>query len=147
MNFSRVEWHTHVDDGKYVKDVDPATDENLPEENWVWSPQGIVNMHYPETWGFVQFVEAAGAVPAVPDDHGARMRLRDVYFTLRNGRAARGSYRGITVPGGPPLAGWAPPVIEATTRSFVASMRHFDGRTLWIREDGRIWMTAPRGEE
>lgn len=39
INFSRVEWlpgHPH-------------------EENWVWSPQGVVNMHVPERWGYLAF--------------------------------------------------------------------------------------------
>ena len=54
INFSRVEWDTKVVDGKYVKLKD-ATGRSLPEHNWVWSPQGIVNMHYPERWGYLQF--------------------------------------------------------------------------------------------
>jgi hypothetical protein len=50
VNFSRVEWRTETVDGKYRK---------LPgkEDNWVWSPQGVVNMHVPEKWGFVRFVD------------------------------------------------------------------------------------------
>jgi Carbohydrate family 9 binding domain-like len=50
INFSRVEWRVETVDGKYRK---------LPgkEDNWVWSPQGVVNMHVPEQWGFVRFVE------------------------------------------------------------------------------------------
>jgi hypothetical protein len=51
VNFSRVEWLYDVVDGKYVKC--PET----KEDNWVWSPQGIVDMHQPEHWGFVEFVE------------------------------------------------------------------------------------------
>ncbi len=26
-----------------------------PEDNWVWSPQGVVDMHRPEKWGEVIF--------------------------------------------------------------------------------------------
>jgi hypothetical protein len=39
INFSRVEW----------KAGQPK------EDNWVWSPQGVVNMHVPERWGYVYF--------------------------------------------------------------------------------------------
>ena len=54
INFSRVEWHVIVEDGAYVKD--PAREgEDHPEENWVWSPQGLIDMHQPETWGSVVF--------------------------------------------------------------------------------------------
>ena len=51
VNFSRVEWQTTVEDGKYVKRPGEK------EDNWVWSPQGVVNMHVPERWGFVRFSE------------------------------------------------------------------------------------------
>jgi len=54
INFSRVEWDTKAVDGKYVKLKD-ASGHNLPEHNWVWSPQGVVDMHYPERWGYLQF--------------------------------------------------------------------------------------------
>ena len=27
----------------------------IAEENWVWSPQGVVNMHEPDRWGILQF--------------------------------------------------------------------------------------------
>ena len=49
MNFSRVEWQVDVRDGRYVKSV------GVKEDNWVWSPQGLIDMHVPEMWGFVAF--------------------------------------------------------------------------------------------
>ena len=55
LNFSRVDWPMRVVDGRYEKDVDPLTRERLPERNWVWSPQGVINMHLPERWGFLRF--------------------------------------------------------------------------------------------
>jgi hypothetical protein len=55
VNFSRVQWHLEVVDGEYRKATDPETGEPLPEENWVWSPQGAINMHMPEMWGIVEF--------------------------------------------------------------------------------------------
>jgi len=55
INFSRVNWQTELVDGKYVRKKDPKTDKILPEYNWVWSPQGLINMHYPERWGVACF--------------------------------------------------------------------------------------------
>ena len=55
VNFSRVEWQTDVTDGRYAKRLKPGSKDPLPESNWVWSPQGAINMHMPERWGFVQF--------------------------------------------------------------------------------------------
>jgi hypothetical protein len=49
INFSRVEWKTSVEGGKYTKLPGP-------EDNWVWSPQGVIDMHRPEHWGRVRFV-------------------------------------------------------------------------------------------
>ena len=52
VNFSRVEWLHSIVNGKYEKVPKRA------EDNWVWSPQGVVNMHVPETWGVVHFLAA-----------------------------------------------------------------------------------------
>ena len=30
-------------------------EQDHPEDNWVWSPQGQVNMHLPWRWGAVEF--------------------------------------------------------------------------------------------
>jgi hypothetical protein len=49
VNFSRVEWRHESVDGKYRKIA------NTKEDNWVWSPQGVVDMHRPEMWGIVRF--------------------------------------------------------------------------------------------
>ena len=49
VNFSRVEWRTTVEDGRYVKVP------GMKEDNWVWSPQGLINMHVPDRWGTVRF--------------------------------------------------------------------------------------------
>jgi hypothetical protein len=51
VNFSRVEWTLDVVDGAYRK----RPREECPEDNWVWSPQGVIDMHRPETWGCVRF--------------------------------------------------------------------------------------------
>lgn len=50
VNFSRVEWQVRSVNGRYEKLP------GLKEDNWVWSPQGEVDMHRPERWGFVEFV-------------------------------------------------------------------------------------------
>ncbi|WP_339337563.1 carbohydrate-binding family 9-like protein [Croceitalea sp. MTPC9] len=54
INFSRVNWDYDLIDGKYFRKKD-VNDKYLPEYNWVWSPQEVVNMHEPERWGYVYF--------------------------------------------------------------------------------------------
>lgn len=59
INFSRVEWDRLVQNGRYVKQTDATTGKLLPEHNWVWSPQGVINMHVPGKWGYLQFTRKA----------------------------------------------------------------------------------------
>ncbi len=49
VNFSRVEWEFERYKDGYLRK------EGVPCDNWVWSPQGEVNMHIPEMWGHVVF--------------------------------------------------------------------------------------------
>lgn len=49
VNFSRVEWQHEIVLGSYQRV------KGKPEDNWVWSPQGAINMHIPEKWGYVRF--------------------------------------------------------------------------------------------
>lgn len=49
LNFSRVEWLIDVLAKGYQKQ------EGKPEQNWVWSPTCIINMHVPERWGILAF--------------------------------------------------------------------------------------------
>jgi hypothetical protein len=64
VNFSRVQWRHEVVDGAYVRVPPHGTplaeslnpeEQDHPEDNWVWSPMGEVNMHLPRRWGEVVF--------------------------------------------------------------------------------------------
>ena len=88
INFSRVEWDVEVVDGKYRKV------EKRPEHNWVWSPQGVIDMHRPERWGYLQFSTAKpGAARFRPDpDWEARDALHRVYYAQRIHHKKHGRY-------------------------------------------------------
>lgn len=49
VNFSRVEWRHEIVGGQYRRVA------GTKEDNWVWSPQGVIDMHRPEHWGVVRF--------------------------------------------------------------------------------------------
>ena len=50
-----MEWQVTIEDGSYRKIPDTR------EDNWVWSPQGVIDMHRPEMWGVVQFTTRTSA--------------------------------------------------------------------------------------
>jgi hypothetical protein len=79
VNFSRVEWRHEIVSGRYRKV--PKT----REDNWVWSPQGVIDMHRPERWGYVQFTTAApGHAVYRPDLVGPiRDRLMQIYYAQK----------------------------------------------------------------
>ncbi|MET3875408.1 carbohydrate-binding family 9-like protein [Chitinophaga sp. OAE865] len=85
INFSRVEWDTDIKNGKYVK-------LKRPEHNWVWSPQGIVNMHAPERWGYLLFTSKANTTFQLPPTEEARQYLWQIYSAQLEYRQANGRY-------------------------------------------------------
>lgn len=84
IDFSRVEWRVKVENGKYRKEINPQTGRPFPEDNWVWSPQGRVNMHMPEMWGYLQFsqIEAGSGTESFAADGDAdrKWALRMIYY-------------------------------------------------------------------
>lgn len=96
INFSRVNWRTEIENGTYKKATDPETGRVYPEYNWVWSAQGIINMHYPERWAYLQFSEIeAGQGHAefkLNPDEDLKWNLRTLYYAQRNYAAEKGSY-------------------------------------------------------
>jgi hypothetical protein len=142
VDFSRVEWRTDIVDGKYRKVP------NRPEDNWVWSPQGVVNMHRPETWGYVQFSTAApGTATFHPDPAGpAKHLLHRIYYAEHLFREKHHHYArtlaelGLAGLGDATLAG--PPRLEADDDHFqaTADVKLPDGQTRrWrIREDALV---------
>ena len=70
INFSRVEWQITHTNGAYQKIP------NLPEDNWVWSPQGVVDMHRPEMWGVVQFTRQSAKQKTFRRSNSRQARAR-----------------------------------------------------------------------
>ncbi|MCX6929277.1 MAG: hypothetical protein NT154_39565 [Verrucomicrobia bacterium] len=85
IDFSRVEWQITTNGGSYQKVP------NTPEDNWIWSPPGVVDMHRPEMWGVVQFTSHSGtesnAVRQIPGKPARDLAL-EVYYAQRDFRQA-----------------------------------------------------------
>ena len=62
INFSRVEYDITTEGTSYRKIKYSSSGKDLPERNWVWSPQGIIDMHFPERWGYLYFQKETSPV-------------------------------------------------------------------------------------
>jgi hypothetical protein len=139
INFSRVEWQHEIVDGKYRKVA------NTKEDNWIWSPQGVVDMHRPERWGYVQFSTAKpGSVAFRPDPTGPlRHQLQRIHEAQRDYHKAKGHWAasldelGLADLARSPLGTFK---LETTTNYYQASIAVGKQR-LSIQSDGRVWLS------
>jgi len=142
INFSRVEWDIEVKDGKYRKI------EKRPEHNWVWSQQGVIDMHRPEMWGYLQFSSAKPGTAAFNRDPAgaAKAILHRVYYAEHEFRKKHGAFAkslrelGLDTLTHESVIGQ--PTLEVTTSGFEVGVRvtTASGPKVWrIRMDSRIW--------
>jgi hypothetical protein len=145
VNFSRVEWHVEIAAGGYRKGP------GRKEDNWVWSPQGAIDMHRPERWGFVQFTtEPPGSLVAFQPDPSwpAREVLMRVYHAQRSFQKQRGRWARTLAELGPLPGDFAPdpalgPIrVAETPDGYVASVelrRPGQPPRRWVvRHDSRL---------
>ncbi|HEY6952574.1 MAG TPA: carbohydrate-binding family 9-like protein [Bacteroidota bacterium] len=143
VNFSRVEWKTRMIGGQYQKIP------NVREDNWVWSPQGLIDMHWPEHWGYVQFTSSQfGQAKFKPDSSlRARMVLMNIYYAERKYFAVHNQWAGgvdeLKADISPEQLDGTIVTISLTADGYVASAECLNsGRTktlLHIRQDSLIW--------
>lgn len=148
INFSRVQWQTEIKDGKYIKKKNPKTKKVLPENNWVWSPQGIIAMHYPERWGIVEFsykvVEANFPSTAIINsDDEAKNALMKIYYEQKTYFLNNNSYtkniEDLKVPEFKLKKYNWQPKIQITDNMFEASIISISGKEkLTVFQDGLI---------
>ena len=152
VNFSRVQWKTDVKDHSYQK----RTDENgkvLPEDNWVWAPTGVINIHYPELWAFVFFSEDREDAPCdstIPEDEYRKWELRKLYYAENILFETTGSYSDSLTVLQETLAAYAPNdfnktvkaldyTIETTSHSYLITCPSADGaHLLLLSSNGKV---------
>ena len=148
VNFSRVEWQLDKTTSGYTKKINPETNRSYPEYNWVWSAQGLIAMHAPETWGIVQFcMENPGNSVVhfnLKKDEEARWALRKLYYNQRTYHLNNSCYTtNLNTLGLKDVSlvnyGW-PPEVYITPTLFEAVLRSNDKMEEWhITQDGKIW--------
>jgi hypothetical protein len=134
INFSRVEWPVTHTNGTYQKVPD------RPEDNWVWSPQGVVDMHRPEMWGVLQFTKQPAkdinSVAKIPGQ-SARALALEIYYAQRDFQAAHKRWATNAVELDcvrhelPPGVGM--PVLEMTADGYACAVAFKEG------ERERVW--------
>ncbi len=154
VNFSRVEYRLDVVGGAYAKTKDPGTGRELPEDNWTWAPQGVINIHDPEMWAYVQFSskpagQGKDKFERHPDEK-VKWALRRIYYAERESLFEKGTFGpdlgALGLKNEPALKpkGWSyPPLIQTTTSLFEAIYTAKSGESWHIREDGLVWEDAP----
>jgi len=148
VDFSRVEWQINIVNGRYEKV------KGTPENNWIWSPPGVVDMHRPEKWGYVQFTrKPAAEVKFVPDEQlKARNELMEIYYAQKDYQAK--NHRWAAAISDLPFA---VDVVERLSKTVKMKLTadgfeavHSDRapehapvtlQSVRVRQDGRLWVT------
>jgi transglutaminase-like putative cysteine protease/pimeloyl-ACP methyl ester carboxylesterase len=147
LNFSRVEWQILATNGAYQKVPDKR------EDNWVWSPQGVVDMHRPEMWGVIQFTSRPAnesiSVGQIPGKRARDVAL-EIYYAQLDFRNAQKRWATNLVELGwstdqlPPDVG--APVLELTADGYACAVGLRDGEhsRVWrIRQDRLLKLDEP----
>lgn len=145
VNFSRVNWDFEIINDQYQRKKN-ANGKLLKEYNWVWSPQGVVNMHEPEKWGYVFFSsKLVGDKESflIPNDEKIKWKLYELYRTQKKYYAKRNKWQTslkklnaqtINVNGKILY-----PVLENHSQGWnITVVSPFTKNTIVIREDGEL---------
>lgn len=143
INFSRVQWQIAPNSNGYKKIINPKTGKSFPEDNWVWSAMGPINMHLPERWGYLQFSEISVGEGKqtfqVDPNEKIKNELRKLYDAEKNYFAENGRYTNklsdLNVD-----TSLNKVEIEATKSWFKISSPAVSNDQYWhITEDSKIW--------
>ena len=140
VNFSRVHWDTSVQKSAYQKIA------GKPEYNWVWSPQGLIAMHYPERWGYLFFSHddvGSKRQYQIPASELDKEYLRQLYYKQKqywmdHKRYAKSLKK---LKAKPYLLQGKKQALafETTSQSYIITLKTVNG-TFCIREDGLIYL-------
>ena len=134
MNFSRVNWTVDVNGNGYQKRLDGAGNV-LPEDNWVWAPTGVIDIHCPEYWAFVFFSENSETFE-IPDSEWKKMAMRPLYYALHNYHETHGTFCVSLQELGEPLPNF-PVTLQTTDHTFELSCKTADSKHMVIlQSDG-----------
>lgn len=148
INFSRVQWQIEPDQQGYRKKTNPDTGKAFSEDNWVWSPMGLIDMHLPHKWGFLQFSSlkaGEGTVPFTPHaDEPVKDGLRRLYDLQLEYFKKRRKFAVNLEALDTPETGTGRVEFEVgATRYKLSAPSRIDDSWWHITEDSRIWNSKP----
>ena len=148
IDFSRVQWQTEIVEGVYKRKKAAVSGRIIPEDNWVWSATGLINMHFPERWGMLQFSTNPADGEKVnfkyPEIEELKKYLWLVYYKQKKYQGEKGKYATSLSELGIPetlktgSAENSELKLIATEHQFVAELLSTNGIKLTINNDGLI---------
>jgi hypothetical protein len=146
VNFARVVWPLEPVGGKYEKYKNRKTGEPVDPLNWVWSAQGLINIHYPEMWGYVHFSETKAGEGVsqyeLSESENIKWALRNIYYQQKDYQLKHKKFTNklsdlaINNVKGYPIE------LSTTMNLFESTIKDStSGETWHIRDDGLIWKT------
>jgi len=149
MNFSRVQWDREIVNNQYQRKRD-ANNKLLPENNYVWTEQGVINMHFPERWGYVVFSKqpagstSTSAIYTIPFSESAKQYLWLVYYKQKDFFAEHKRYAsGLT------QLGFPSDVVQIENQSCKISMEAFEkefSATILCKKRKEQWKITYEGQ-
>jgi hypothetical protein len=141
VNFSRVQWQLEIAQNKYTKKLDPKTNKPYPEYNWVWSPQGAIAMHQPETWGIVIFADKKSDMTSymkeAKADEKTKWQLRQLYYQQREFYKKHGIYSSNL------NTGLSKSKLDIKVTGDTYTIRYCENRKcFYINHEGRVWTSS-----
>lgn len=141
MNFSRVNWDFDLVHGKYARKKDEQG-KFLAEYNWVWSPQGVINMHEPEHWGYVYFstAEVGSLTPfEIPKDEHIKWYLYELFRSYATSADAKVVEQQKEILG----QQLSPKLYKHEFGWVIWTISPFTQKKISIHEDGKIEINEP----
>ncbi len=134
INFSRVHWEFQLENGKYGRKKN-ADGTYIRENNWVWSPQGVIAMHRPETWGYVYFSEDGKSSFTSPKDDYIKRYLYKLHNNFKSNELSSNSIKTpATI-----LDKIIIPEFETHESGYnICVVSPFSGKKIILKEDGKV---------
>jgi hypothetical protein len=149
INFLRTGWNFTVKDGVYSKAVD-ADNKPLAPHYAVWTAQGVINMHFPERWGYGIFSAKAPSSKDSPASTLGYSEKQRQYLWLtyykqkarfKNNRKYAEALKDLAIPENDIQVDGKKNTMkmESTTNQFVATITDESGAVISINQDGNIF--------